>query len=272
MKTRYAAVMLIAAAMVGVSCERAAPDRAGRLLTMAGEEAASIPNALDRFTCQLNIADTQLRTDRKADAEKTLLLARDTLTGAKKEDFDDFHRIAAWTAISQLARAAGDRELALKSSDNALAALNDVQPVAQRPQYVLSLAGELANLRGKAEAIELLESGSAWAAEITDTPTRRLALVAFVDRLLSYDAFENARNTLRRDPDAYWRTATFLDLAKGNGYLAAAGASYANGSGTNAGRGGGGAGGAMLSFQQEMKSANTFGKDVRFESVYQQNH
>src|SRR3954470_15895065 len=97
---------LLLATLLLAACERPNTDRSARLLSMAAEEAANIPNTLDRFTRQLNIADTQLRTNRRQDADKSLLLARDTLASAKKEDFDDFHRIAGWTAISQLARTA----------------------------------------------------------------------------------------------------------------------------------------------------------------------
>jgi hypothetical protein len=279
--TFLCAVLLATAALLPAGCNSS--DRAGRLLTMAGEEAANISNSLDRFSRQLNIAYTQLRTDRKPDSVKTLLLARDTLNGAKKDDFDDFHRIAAWTAISQLSRQAGDRDLALKSSDNALAALNDVKPASERPQYVLSLAGELAELRGKPAAIELLDSGGTWAADIRDPGTRRTALVAFADRLINYDAYDDARKMLRQDPDASWRTDTFLALA--NGYSAVYGQMNAS---TNfrgiaqernvfagAAGGRGGAMDAAKSTQTEVQSnvGNlNFGKDVRFESVYQQSH
>ncbi len=264
-----AATLLMATLVAG--CEKSAVDRSGRLLTMAGEEAAGISNKLDRFTRQLNIADTQLRTNRTADAGKTLLLARDTVTAANKSDFDDFHRIAAWTSISQLARRAGDRDLALQSSDLALAALNDVQPEAERPLYVLSLAGELADLRDKNAAIELVNSGGEWAAKIVEPNARRTALVAFADRLLSYEAYENARTMLRRDPDPVWRTDTFLALANTSaGYYNTA---YAR----SGGRGGaGGAGGGNYDTMRQLQAERTtpaapsYGKDVRFEQVFQQ--
>ena len=69
---------------------------------------------------------------------------------------------------------------------------------AKQAQYVLSLAGELADLHSKEAAIELLDSGSTWAADIRDAGTRRTALMAFADRLIGYDAYENARTTLHR--------------------------------------------------------------------------
>jgi len=268
-------LFLAAAASLPAGCEKGPTDRAGRLLSMAGQEAASISNDLDRFTRQLNVAWTQLRTDRKSEAAKTLLLARDTLASAKREQFDDLHRIAGWTAISQLSRQAGDRDLALKSSDLALAALNNVQPAAERPQYVLSLAGELADLRGNAAAVELLDSGSTWAADIRDANIRRTALVAFADRLISLDAYENARTTLRKDPDAAWRTDTFIALA--NGYATKFGTNNATLAFRENGRvGAGGAGGRSADERnaapavQLRNVSNSFGKDVRFESVYQQ--
>ena len=260
--------VLLVAALLAASCQQAPSDRTSRLLTMAGEEAASIPSKLDRFTRQLNIADIQLRQQRQADAAKTLALARDTLTAAAKGDFDDLRRIAAWTSISQLARRAGDRDLALDSSDKALAALNDVQPAAERPQYVLSLAGELADLRGKEAAIELVNSGGTWAAEIVEPNTRRTALTAFADRLLSYEAYENARTLLRRDPDPVWRTDTFLALANAapREYLLQAEMDTPR----SAGGRGGGAGGGNVYFQQITPAAKPFGKDVRYESNFQQ--
>lgn len=212
-RVRFLIVLPLVLMSAGLSGCGQTPDKSGQLLTMAGQEAASIPNVLDRFTRQLNIADTQLRTNRKPAAAATLALARDTLAASGKEGFGDFQRIAGWTAISQLARQAQDRDLAMKASDEALAALNDVQPATARPQYVLSLSGELAELRGKEAAIELLNSGAAWAADLPDAETRRFALVTFTQALLNHDAFETARAALRRDPDAAWRTDTFLALA-----------------------------------------------------------
>ncbi len=179
---------------------------------MAAEEAASIPSTLDRFTRQLNIADTQLRTGRPADADKTLRLAHDTLAGVKDDTFDDLHRIAGWTSISELARLANDRDLAMDASDRGLAALNNVTPESDRALYVLSLSGELAALRGPAAAIELLNSGGGWAAQIADVARRRAALTAFAYRLLGYDAYEHCPQHAalkipipRGGPIRFWR-------------------------------------------------------------------
>jgi hypothetical protein len=259
MKSTRAILPLVAVTLLLASCSKPpVTDRAGRLLSMAGEEAASIQNKMDRFTRQLHIAETQLRTDRKPDAAKTLALAQETLKVAGKDDFDDFHRIAAWTSISQLSRQAGDRNLAVSASDLALAALNDVQPATERPLYVLSLAGELADLRGKDAAVELINSGGAWAAEIMEPTTRRLAITVFAERLLAYEDFESARTMLRRDRDPVWRTDMFLSLANvsptntPNAGVAQAG-----------GRGGAAGGAAPAPLNQN------YGRDVRYENVYQ---
>jgi hypothetical protein len=278
MKPAPLAVTLLAATLLLTACKSSA-DRTGRLLSMAGEEAANITNKMDRFTRQLHIAETQLRTDRKPDAARTLALAQDTLKVSTKDDFDDFHRIAAWTAISQLARQANDRPLALKSADAAQAALNDVQPAAERPQYVLSLAGELAELRGNDAAIELINSGGAWAAEIVEPVARRTALTAFTNRLLSYDAYESARTMLRRDPDPVWRTDMFLALA--NTSPVTYKADYARSDSEASGPGGGGGRGGFVARSSQAVAlpaadvyhqaapVQSFGKDVRYESVYQ---
>jgi len=171
------AVVGMAAVLLVAACQKAPEvDRSGRLLMMASEEAANIPNKLDRLTRQLNIAYTQLNWNKPEDADKSLKLARVTLEASGKDDMDDFHRIAAWTSISQLSRQAKDKELAGAAADNALAALNDVKPAAQRPQYVLSLASELAELRGKDAAVELVVSGGGWAGEIMEPNARREAL------------------------------------------------------------------------------------------------
>jgi hypothetical protein len=269
MRTARVTLPLLAVALLLTSCGKPAVDRAGRLLAMAGEEAANIPNKMDRFTRQLHIAETQLRTDRKPGAAKTLALAQDTLKASSKDDFDDFHRIAAWTAISQLSRQAGDRDLALKSSDLALAALNDVQPATERPQYVLYLAGEFADLRGKDAAIELVNSGGAWAAEIVEPAARRTALTAFTDRLLSYDAFEGARTMLRRDPDPVWRTDMFLSLA--NTSSDAMNGAFAGGrpKGERRVPQVAKASAAAADAHQLETPPQSFGKDVRYENVYQ---
>ncbi len=252
-------------ALLLAACHEPVVDRSGRLLEMAGKEAAGISNTLDRFTRQLNIANTQVRTLRNADALQTLKLAHETLAGAKRDEIDDFHRIAGWTAISQLSRQAGDREMALAASDQAQAALNDVQPVAQRPQYVLSLATELQELRGTAAAVELLDSGGAWAADIQESPVRRRALAAFAYRLLTLDAFDDAQSMLRRDPDPAWRTDEFLALANrfSGPYLVSM-------AGSVGGRGGT-AGPAAVAFAPDKNESGgtEFGKDVRFESVFQ---
>jgi hypothetical protein len=259
------------AAFLIVGCGPAAQDRSGRLLAMAAQEAAQISSSLNRFTRQLNIADTQIRTGRKADAIASLALARDTLASAEDKSFDSLRRIAGWTSLAQLSRAAGDRDMALKAADQALASLNDVTPVAERAQYVLSLATELERVRGKEDAVELLISGGTWAGEIMHPAERRTALTAFAYRLTSYEAYDAARRVLRVDADAAWRADTFLAMARGydtSGKLYDALPSVARGGG----RGGAGAASpeqVSASMIPAPASVN-FGKDVSYESNFQQ--
>ncbi len=267
----------LAATLLCLSLAACAPtteDRSGRLLTLAAEEAKNIPGSLDRFTRQLNIANTQINTFRLTDADKTLQLAAQTLTAGKTDDFDDFHRIAGWTSISELAWAAQDHAMAKDALQKALDALNTVKPVWNRAQYVDSLATELDVMRGHPDAVELLTTGAGWAAQIDDRNTRRLALFIFANHLISLDAYDPARAVLEREPDAAWRTDALLALADrytvepavvlSSGMDMAAGMNLRNpapGAGGGGGFGGAGRGG---------QAPATFGKDVRFESVFKQ--
>jgi len=279
--------VLLALAVAGCS-KPPVDDRATRVLDLAAQEAANIPQRMDRFARQLNIADTQVRRGQSESARKTLALVQETLVGAKKEEFDDFHRIAAWTSISQIARRAGDKGMATKAADNALATLNDVDPVEQRPQYVASLSEELDALRGHAAAIELLNTGASWAAQLSDANVRRFALYTFADRLIQLDGYDNAKTALEHDPDAAWRTDALMALADqaqgiqeprfaavaANAEAAPAAPGRGGGAGGfSGGGGGGGFGGATGGRGGRMSavpSVQGFNKDVHFENVYKQ--
>ena len=78
---------------------------------------------------------------------------------------------------------------------------------------MLSLAGELADLRDKNAAIELVNSGGEWAAKIVEPNARRTALVAFADRLLAAGASVNYA-------DNYVQTALFLAAENGHDAVA----------------------------------------------------
>src|SRR5580704_2089615 len=106
--------LLLVALLAGAvaSCDHATADRREQLLIMASEEVTMITNAKEKLTRQLNIADLQISMDHKADAAKTLTAARDGLTAASSADMDDLSRMSGWVSISELARAADDKELA----------------------------------------------------------------------------------------------------------------------------------------------------------------
>lgn len=191
-------------------------NRTGRVLLMAAEESAYITSLQDRLERQLNIADLLIQADRKQQAVETLELARTTLRQQEKDNktIDDFRRIAGWTSIAELARQAGDRGMAIAAADDAVEALNSVEPEARRAEYVLSLAEEIRELRGEVEAGRLLEKGGKWAAKIEDTPVRRFALQTFARRLVTLNQFEEARRTLRNELDAAWRADTLVAMAE----------------------------------------------------------
>ena len=60
-----ACVVVASFPMFLAACEHATPSRAGRLLTIAGEEANLIDTLDDRLTRQLNIADMQIQAGQK---------------------------------------------------------------------------------------------------------------------------------------------------------------------------------------------------------------
>ena len=181
---------------------------------MASEEVSSITNAKERLTRQLNIADLQINIGHNADAAKTLTAARDNLTAAAPADMDDLSRLSGWVSISELARAADDKELAGKACDDGRELLSSIKPEAVRCDYVLGLADEIYQLRGKPDAARLVILGGQWASTMMDKTTRRQALVAFMDRLMTYEDYDGARKVLRQEPDAVWRADILTAMAR----------------------------------------------------------
>lgn len=212
--------LTVAAAMSMAACGTT-PSRAGRLLTIAGEEANLIDSLNDRLTRQLNIADLQIQANQKGEAIKTLTLATATLRAEEKDDklaMDDFRKIAGWTSVAELNKRAGDDKAALDAYLNAVEALNSVKPVATRAEYVLSLSQICFEIRGKQEAIALLVKGGEWAREITNVGVRRYALWTFAESLVSYDDLDSARAVMRNEPDARWRSDALLAMGRNQIY------------------------------------------------------
>jgi hypothetical protein len=210
----------LAAAMSLAACGTT-PSRAGRLLTIAGEEANLIDSLSDRLTRQLNIADLQIQANQKGEAIKTLALATATLRAEEKDTklaMDDFRKIAGWTSVAELNKRAGEDKGALGAYLNAVEALNSVKPVATRAQYVLSLSQICNEIRGKQEAIALLVKGGEWAREITHVGTRRYAIFTFSESLVGYDDLEAARTTMRNEPDPRWRSDALMAMGRNEIY------------------------------------------------------
>lgn len=228
-------------------------DRSGKMLTMAAEEAMFVDNLDMRLARQLNIADLQNKTNRKTDAAHTLQLAKDTLSSAEaRKQLTEFRRIAGWTSISELARAADDKSLANAACNEALETLYSVKPEAARAEYVLSLSEEVKELRGNVEAGRLLVKGGEWAGTIPDKTVRRQALSAFANQLMMFDQFEEARTVLRNDSDAAWRVDVLTASAQNLNMEQTTRVTMS--------------GAAMKS----VTINNTYGKNVRFRDTFQQ--
>ena len=214
------------------ACGNVAPTRAGKLLTMAAEEAGFIDSLEERLTRQLNVADLQIQTGQKSEAIKTLNLAGATLKVEEKpkdkKTLDDFRRIAGWASLAELYHRAGDNSAGTAAYYDAYEALKSVTPVAKRAEYVLSLSEVCAELKGKSEAAQVLESGGQWAAEITDPASRRVALATFAQRLFEYDEFDRARKVMRVEVDARWRSDTLAAMARQAMEVKNQGGAYAN--------------------------------------------
>ncbi len=209
--------LLLAVALAGtlMSCDRGKiTNRREELLIMASEEVTFITNAKERLTRQLNIADLQISMGHKPDAAKTLAAARDNLTATAAADMDDLSRMSGWVSISELARAADDKVLAGKACDDGRELLSSIKPDATRCEYVLGLAEEIYQLRGQPDAARLVIQGGQWASTMMDKTTRRQALVAFMDRLMTYEDYDGARKVLRQEPDAVWRADILTGLAR----------------------------------------------------------
>ena len=186
------------------------PDR---LLRMANDEAGQITSPKERLTRQLNIANHQTQTGHPAQARDTLAQAHQTLEHADKSALNDHQRLAGWISLCELARQAQDKPFANSALDQALAALNDLNPHQSRCPYVLGIEREVKLLRGQPEAIKLLTTAADWAVEIPDQPTRRAAYLAFAEELFRCNDYQAARTLLRKDQDAAWRSDSLIALS-----------------------------------------------------------
>jgi hypothetical protein len=223
-------IMIVALVPLLVSCTSGRVDGfdPDRILHMAGEEAGQITNPTARLTRQLNVAYRQIENRRKTDARATLAGARQTMESVHdasvhdQPPLSDHDRLAGWISISELSREAEDTGLANVALDRALAHLDRVEPPTARCDYVPGIAREVRQLRGDAAGARLLVRAGEWAVKIAERPTRRAAFVAFAEELFRCNDYESARQMLRRDEDASWRSDALTAISDGGRYGAVA--------------------------------------------------
>jgi hypothetical protein len=206
--------LFIASVLVG--CAADPVDRQSKLLTMAAGEAQQIPDSTQRLTRQLNFASVQMSRSKSGEAKQSLAFAAQTLRDAKPGTLKSQIRIAGWVSISELSRQAGDRATAQAACDEAVAILTSLDPVAERPQYVVGVADEVKALQGKAAAAKLLESSVDWIKQLDGGALRRQALVDVADATFDCDDYSGGLAILRADHDAAWRSDTLAMLADRN--------------------------------------------------------
>jgi hypothetical protein len=214
-RTLITAAILLA--IVGCS-QTPTPTRRSKLLAMASDEADLITDPGDRLSRELNFAYEQSNRGQKAEAKSSLAHAAQTLRGVGPKQLDEQKWIAGWVSISELSRAIDDTAAADAACDQAVALLRKLDPVEDRPRFVVGVSRQLYELHGPAAAAKLLEESAAWTAPIKDQPVRRLALTRVTESIFVCDDYDGGLAALRTDPDAAWRSDTLRDFARGYRY------------------------------------------------------
>jgi FAD/FMN-containing dehydrogenase len=214
---RKRAVALALLAVAGCSSSTPGVDREKKLLSMASAEAQFIPDPKDRLSRQLNFANDQTAGHQTAEARESLAHAVETLKTPEAMKMDWQIRIAGWVSVSQLSRGLKDTAVAESACDQAVALLRQIDPVAERPRYVIGVANEVRELHGPEASAKLLEESAPWTAEIKDQPTRRGALFLIADSIFACDDYKGGLVALRTDPDAAWRSDSLKQLADDQG-------------------------------------------------------
>ena len=255
--------LIVAGLLVGCASSPPPPDRHARLLTLAAGEAGQIADADDRLRRQLNLAYDELDDNNRAEARGILSAAAQTLRSAKPGQLSPRTLIAGWVSISELSRQADDPATANGACDQAVATLRSLDPVALRPEYVVGVATEVRELRGKPAAAQLLTESVAWAREIPDVHHRRAGLREIADATFTCDDYAAGLAALRTDPDAGWRSDTLELLA-----MSAPSGTYdwVSGVGSGAVPGSVANGGFMKGL--DLKSAKPFSQPVDYRSVF----
>jgi len=87
--------------------------------------------------------------------------------------------------------------------------------VPSRCDYVLGIAEEVEQVRGKPAAGKFLAEAGPWAEQIKEAPVRREALSAYAWKLFLFDDYDGGRDMLRHDNDAAWRTDMLVMMSRG---------------------------------------------------------
>jgi hypothetical protein len=205
--------MLIAGGLLG--CATVEPvDRESKLLTMAAGEAQLIPDSTARLTRQLNFASQQMSRGKTDESRQSLAYAAQTLRDAKPSDLTSQVRIAGWVSISELSRQDNDLSTAHMACDQAVTVLQSLQPVSDRPQFVIGVSNEVQALNGNPAAAKLLEASADWIKQMNGVTMQRVALVAVADATFDCEDYAGGLTILRVDGDAVWRSDTLATLAE----------------------------------------------------------
>jgi hypothetical protein len=205
-------LILVIITLAGCQQPATGPD-ADRILHMANDETGLITAPRERLTRQLNIANRQTQNNRQPEARQTLAQARQTLEKADKPAFTDQQRLAGWISLAELARKADDKPFANSALDQAIAALNELNPQQLRCEFVLGVERELRQLRGDKPAAQFLITAGDWAIELTPPSVRRAAYLEFTKELFLCNDYDGAVALLHKDQDPTWRADSLMAIS-----------------------------------------------------------
>jgi len=193
--------------------------RSRQLMVLAAQEARHIPDADIRLTRQLNIANQILNQYGTEGVSDALRQATDTLNSAGPQ-LTGHAVLAGWVSVAQLSRRAKDSTLATQSVTRAVTELERIADPAERCDFVMGVAEEVAHTLGPESAIALLEKSGNWAGSIINDSTRRSARLAFASALFNLEDYEAGATILRKESDPVWSSDAMVALAQPVSYYA----------------------------------------------------
>jgi hypothetical protein len=190
-------------------------------MVLAAQEARHIPDADVRLTRQLNIASQILNQYGSEGVSDALKQATETLNSTGNQ-LTGHAVLAGWVSVAQLSRGAKDSSLATQAVTRAVTELERLSDPAERCDYVMGVAEEVAHTLGPEAAVALLEKSGNWASSIIAESTRRSARLAFASALFNLEAYEAGATMLRKEGDALWSSDAMVALATPVSYYASA--------------------------------------------------